>query len=278
MAAWDVTVNGVSLSTLAFQVDVISNRRQLPLRKDMDIEVQGLHGEVAVVGTLMPTQFSMRVWIDGTDAAGQIPSGASFDGLLEANLEELLAAFDSNKLIDIRIEMPDATIRRCFAKVTAFSEGENGTGRFHMYGLKIPGVHWESLAMVTDTISSLNTFLTLTNLTAAGSKATPLTDFYGRIDGPITNPRVDNEDGGFVTFLGTVPAGSSWVFDSKTWRSRLGIGITMPTEGSSIFGATQYAGSNSYLLELPRPYRLKLNGTGTAASTKLVVTARPKFN
>lgn len=271
--ATTVTVDGYSLQNLAYQVDLIE--AETPVRRDHDIDLALLHGEVETSGNFEAPLVALRLWVDATDPSGVL-SAPTPERQLELNLDMLKRIFLSTSAVTLAITTDGGATRRARVKVAAFSKPTAIAAHTHQItiGLKIIKVFWEAASATEVTFTSLNTWETLTNV--AGSTA-PITDAIVKVKGSITNPRIDIDGGGYCRYTGSALGSSDWwIFDSGRWLSARGASITLPTEGTKSMGSTDYYGSGVYMLEIPHPYRLRLSGS-SASGVEWRVTARPKY-
>lgn len=95
---------------------------------------------------------------------------------------------------------------------------------------------------------------------------------FGRANGPTLTDPVS----GHQIVLGTdIPAASSWVFDCKTWSSKIGANsVTANTTSKGKF-APRLFGISAEGAAAPR---IQLAASNTDANTKITVTARRKFH
>jgi hypothetical protein len=216
-----------------------------------------------------PPQFTISMWISDRNSDGT--KATSPWEKLESNYQAVLEAFTPyGPTVPVIQKMPDGSSRRCDARIVANMTPEMpppGQGNPVIrcsWTLDIPAIFWRDNAgdsTFTTSSSSLTTVTTLSGATA------PITDAVFKVHGPRTNPRIENAQGGFCTLNGDVPDGSTWVVDSGAFTSKL--------DGVSVLADTDYYHKGSaYLMELNRPYQVKLTGSGTGS---LDVVATKKF-
>ena len=259
----DFRVSGVRLNSLGYNVDYQIGASQIPARDlvgiggpNMDGVNPSHHGRFAT-----PPQFRLSMWVAG-DTRAQF----------EQNWETVVSAFVSrDPMITVERCMGDDTIRIARCRVAGAVEPElnrpGGThdARFEVV-LDIPGVFWTGPEQTSDWFTATGTPLAIPHL---ASGTAPVTDGVWEVRGPVTNPRLDNGENGFVQYVGTLADGEVWTVDSKDFRSRIGT--------SSVLADTDYSGSSGYLFEVWKPYQVTFTGSGTGENTAWRVTAKPKF-
>lgn len=291
-SARPITVDGVRLDTLAWNVEKVD--RATAQRRSGDYDIPNMDGALPSLNDpLEPSTFGLSMWLRGTDADGAVPAAGSLT-TLRANLDELLHLFGQrHKLLELR-ETVDAvgTERRAWAKVTDSIAPELNTpgsaGSFAV-AFSLPYGCWEDVA-TQDFASATNptpgTALEVSTLAGATDR---ITDAIFVVDGPAVAPRLTDPATGMWVELGrTLAAGESWRFNSATWSSRYGAGVTTGSAdatGTDATAVTNTGGpSRAYGLPLTpvrltgaRRVQLALSGSGFTTSTRFLVRARRKY-
>jgi hypothetical protein len=227
-AARYVTVDGVRLDTLAWNIEAIS--RAVSSRRSGDFTVPNLDGSIPTLNdALEPTTYGLQMWLRGTDVDGVTPGVGSIT-TLRNNLDELLHLFGKrHALLEVR-EQVDAggTERRAWAKVTDTIEpdlgGAGNSGRF-MVGMVLPYGVWEDVNTTDLTLAAPVTAAEVTSLQGATER---VNDAIFLVEGPATTPRITDPATGMYVELGVaLTAGQFWRFNSATWASRYGAGLSL---------------------------------------------------
>jgi hypothetical protein len=269
---YDLRVGGVEINNHAYAVDVIVNTG-FAARAQVGVVGANVDGVTTPLGRFVtPPSFTISMWISGYNADGSKPTDEW--AKLQANYEAILAAFTPyGPTVPIVMHMPDGTDRTCDARIMASmtpvmpAPGSSNPVIRCQWVMDIPAIFWRKVGTpATFTTSST----TLTAVTTLAGATAPITDAVFRVSGPIVNPRITNAQGGFCALQGTVAAGAVWEVDSGAFSSWVGSTPVMKD-------TDYYHEGSSYLMELNRPYQVKLTGTGTTAATKLEVVATPKY-
>jgi len=259
----DFRVQGVRLNSLGYNIDFQVGASQISARDlvgvggpNMDGVNPSHHGRYT-----SPPQFRLSMWVAGN-------SRAQF----ESNWETVVSAFVSrDPMITVERCMGDDTIRtaKCRVAGTVIPD-ENRPGgthdaRFEVV-LDIPGIFWYGPEQTSPWMTA---FGSATAVQFLQPGTAPVTDGVFEIRGPITSPRIENGDGGYVQLNRNLASGETWTIDAKNFRSRVG--------STSVLAQTDYSGSSGYLFETWKPYRFTVTGGGRDTNTAWRVTARPKF-
>lgn len=240
-SARPVTVDGVRLDTLAWNIEQIN--RQVSARRSSDYDVPNLDGVVASVNdALEPGSYGLQMWLRGTDVDGAVPGAGAMD-TLRANMDEMFHLFGKrHALLEVREQvLADGTQRRAMMKVTdtiAPDLNLPGSAARFTVGLVIPAGLWEDVA--TSDWTQLNP-VTAAEVTTMRGATERCTDGVFLVTGPATTPRITDPTTGMWVELGAaLAAGSFWRFNSATWASRYGAGLglgssdTTGTDGTAI--------------------------------------------
>lgn len=287
-----LTVDGVRLDTLAFNIEAI--QRATAGRRSSDLEVPGIDGvRPSLNDPLSAAQMGLSMFVRGTNADGVVPPEGARTKFV-ANLDELVHLFGKRHgLLDIQQQVDAAgTKRRVWAKVVdAIAPEVNTPGssaRFSV-GLTLPYGVWEDPATSDWTSAAIvsGTPQEVTTLRGATERAW---DGILLVTGPITNPRItDPATGAYVQLNQAVAAGAFWRVNVGTWASRYGGGLGLgsaDTTGTNGQPSTVYGGMRRQTGFLPlvpvldageRRVKLTLSGSAITSATRLSVRARRKF-
>ena len=289
-SAFPITVDGVSLDTVAWNID--AKVRQWAGARAADVVLPGVDGVAPSLNDdLDSSVMTLSMWVIGTNTSGLVPLG---NGIAQArdNLDQLVHLFGKrHALLDVR-ETVDAgsTIRQAWCKVTEAVAPElkaNSLGRFSV-SLLIPAGVWQDVNTAdwasTPTLVSGN-FYEITTLQGATG---PIDDAIITVTGPVTNPQLtDFMTGAYVRLNAAVAAGTVWRLNVGTWASRYAAGLTLgsaDTTGTDGQAITVYGGGNArFLRQVPglvsgaRRVQIALTGTGITSATAIGVRARRKY-
>lgn len=286
-----ISVDGVRLDTLAWNIEKIE--RSTAARRSGDYDIQNLDGVVPSLNDpLEAARFGLQIWLRGTDADGAMPAGGSLDRL-RVNLDELLHLFGKrHALLEVTEQVSATETRRALAKVTdsiAPDLNTPGSAGTFTVAMVIPSGVWEDAAS-QDWVSGAVTSGTAYEVTTLRGSTERVNDAVYLVTGPATNPRIVDPATGMYVELGfDLPAGQFWRFNSGTWTSRTGTGVTFTSSeatGTDRVHLTTVGGpSRAYGLPLTpvrdtgqRRISATLSGSGLAAATRLSIRARRKFS
>ena len=296
-SSFPITIDGVRLDTLAFNISTISGRRGLPGVRTADVQLPGVHGLIpSFEDTFEAAEVILSMWVAGCDENGFVPTSSR--DLYDKNLDMLLHLFGAkNRLLDVRMTMGDNTIRQAWGRVVAAVVpdvvGSNPVGKFAV-AVQVPEVFWHDVDPTIFTeVASIVSPRTMVLTTLEGSTA-PIEDAVFVVKGPAVNPRLSSaETGGWVQLNRSLTALESWRVNSGKWFSEVGV-VAMGFDGSAVtneISKTTYSGSGARLLTViparlrpdiipsntVRTVELILGGTGFSAATSVLVQARKKF-
>jgi hypothetical protein len=282
-----ITVDGVRLDTLAWNIETLGGRLSVPGTRGEDPEVPGMDGAVFVPNKNFESgRMTLQMWVRGSDENGLIPLSSSQMQEFRKNLDTITKMFTvRHRLLDIRQTWP-AGIIQWMAKVEQpwdFSgSAVNPRAKFAVE-LSIPSTFGQDVNTADYTSAAgLTTGVTLTLANYDGTTA-PISDAIIVVRGAATNPRLTNPDTGeWVQYNGTIATGTDWRVDCGLWETRTGVGISLASgAGTNQVANTQYAGGGSRFMRLtPRPSggpQLVLTGTSLNGSTQVLARARRKF-
>lgn len=287
-----VTVDGVRLDTLAWNIENLTGRLGAAQRRGENRILPGRHGRLhKKYKRYDQNTLVYSMWVAGCDEDGDIPVDSSAYKEFRKNLDALNDLFSpGHRLLDVRQTWPDGD-RQVLAELGQAYDptvlGISPTAKFSVE-LIVPGAFWQDTAdsdyaSAVD-LSSQNVTLDLN--TFAGSTA-PIDDGIYCIEGPCNNPRLtDPATGHYIQLNQVLAVGSSWRFNSGTWSSRVGVGLTVAsadTAGTNAVEDTVYVGPHTprYMSLIPRGVlspQIKYTATGgTTAATQVNVRARRKY-
>lgn len=278
-------IDGVDLRGQGFGAATRTGRYNLPSRRGENLVLAGASGSRFVKNKPFEEGLgALACWAIGatTDAQGRLSIPSTFSGqraAFEANMNKLLRLFTrAHKLSTIRAAQPDGSVRRALVEWTEWSEPEvmaGGTRAEFGMGFVIPGVWWEDESATTQDATANATLPKTLDLTFFTGMTGVIDDAVLTVTGPITNPRITEEDSGaYVEYTGTLTAG-------QTWQVNVASALSM-VNSASVMASTKHAGSYK-LLVIPNCYgitdtpRLTLSGSAGGAATNLSVTARRKW-
>lgn len=282
-----MTVDGVRLDTLAWNIETLNGRLSIPGVRGEDPIVPGMDGAIFVPNKSYDSGLmTLQMWIRGSDVNGGIPVSSSQMGEFRKNLDTITKLFTvRHRLLDIRQTWPAGDIQWP-AKVEQpwdfTASAINPRAKFAVE-LSIPGVFGQDVS-TTDysSATALASGVTLTMAAYDGMTA-PVADSIIVVRGAATNPRLTNPDTGeWVQYNGTIASGTDWRVDCSLWETRTGVGIGLSSgAGTNQVANTQYAGGGARFMRLtPRATggpQIVLTGTGFGASTQVLARARRKF-
>jgi hypothetical protein len=283
-----ITVDGVRLDTLAWNIETLNGRLAIPSVRGSDPIVPGDDGSVFIPNKNYDTgKLTLSMWVRGSDIDGLIPGGSSKMAEFRKNLDSITKLFTvRHRLLDIQQTWPGPQTIQYKAQVVQpwdFSANAVDPRAKFAVELNIPGVFGQDVN-TTDFSSAtgLTTGTTVTINTHAGHTA-PINDAILVVRGPATNPRLTNPDTGeWVQYNGTIATGSDWRIDCGLWETRTGVGIGLSSgAGTNVVANTQYAGGGARFIRLtPRSSggpQVVLTGTGFSTGTQVLARARRKF-
>lgn len=284
-----VTVDGLVLNTLAFNISTRAGRYTTPDVRTKNVEVGGRHGTVVVRSKkFQQGVFTMSMWVRGANSDGSVPDNS--DGLnrriFQENLDILLQTFTRKSgLLDIRQTLPDGTVRQCFGEVLATVDPQSKSVQpmaTFSVAITIPSAFWQDLNPITYTSSiGLPTSQVLTLSPFIGATA-PMEDLVWTIQGAATNARVQALENGaalqvdtWMQYTGTIPTVKSLIVDSGLWSVTGSSGFS-PSTANLV-----HMGSAAFMSLQPGPQNTAPQVAWSAASvdgnTQLTVVGRRKY-
>ncbi|MCC9309138.1 hypothetical protein LN042_18965 [Kitasatospora sp. RB6PN24] len=221
-----------------------------------------------------PGKFTLAMWL--------APAAGGWDGVEQAWEDLLRALVRPHRLLTFERHTATGQIRRCQGEVlSALAPTPLGqSGMRVSVEVTVPAGYWQAAAPVTATSAPGTPVPQALALTAFADATAPMDNLAYRIDGPITAPTVTDttdgpgHDGDSFTYTGQIPAGQWLTVDSATWQLIGGGGFTPDAARLSNTGP-------AFLRLAPgrpgSPPSVRLDGTNTAAGTRLTVTGRPTY-
>lgn len=283
-----VTVDGLALNTLAYNISTRGGRYTTPDVRTKNIEVGGRHGTVRTRSKkFQQGVFTMSMWVRGANEDGSVPDGGGlYNRLFQQNLDLLTQLFTRKSgLLDIRQTLPDGSVRQCFGEVLATvdpqSKSVNPMAVFSV-AITIPGAFWQDLNALTYTSAAglgSSQILTLTPFIGATA---PMDDLVWTITGAATSPKIQALENSapievdtWMQFNNTVPSAKNLVVDSGLWAVS-GSGGFSPSTAD-----LQHMGSASFMSLQPGPLntapQVQWTATSLDSHTQLTVTGRRKY-
>lgn len=275
-----VVVNGLCLNTVAWSVTTKNGRyNPAPVRGE-DLTFPGSDGKTFVPNKPIDSGlWTLSMFLLGQNVDGTVPIGGGMRAAFDYNYGLLLRQVLNNQSpVTIYAWQPDGTVRTTQATLIGASPepAVNMGGRRAEFSLTfdiLSGL-WEDYipTTISGTPSAAWSAQTL-SLDNLSSGSAPINDSTIVVAGPITNPKVTNNDTGtWVQYTGTVGNGSYWTINCDTWSSTVG--------ASSVLANTTHGGHARFVVIGPgdmfNPPSLTLTGSGTTAATNLSVTATRK--
>ncbi|NYI05253.1 hypothetical protein [Allostreptomyces psammosilenae] len=281
-----ITVDGVSLDTLAWGVRTRTGLHTTPGLRGSDTPVPGRHGALWRPDKFHePAELTLSMWVAGCLPDGTVPSDEARLTLYRANLDALHRLFTTRqRLLDLRVDYgPPVGERQAFAQVTGKIEPEQldpYTARFNV-SLSVPGAFWQDAADSEYASPAGVTGGAELPLEVFAGATAPLDELVYVVSGPATNPRLtDAVTGQWVQLAAALADGEDWQVDARYWTSTTGPGLGFGTGGSNRAGVTTHGGPGTRLLELEPGEGgpvLRLSASGTGATTRVLVRGRRKY-
>ena len=282
MTTLSVTVDGVPLNTLAYDIELSSSRRSVAGGRTSDIVLPGVNGVFAGPVASEAKDFAISMWVIGADASGNVPTNSDQAlALYEANLDTLLGLFGTrHRTQTIQMVVGDGTTRVAQGRVVdAVAPREDLQGAVPLGKLTVVYELVESFWRSPSTVGFTQTF------TAGGTwwmpqfdgSNAPAEDLLAVVDGPITNPKVTAPStGSWVSYKGSIPAGQSWTIKSETWATTI--------NDVNVIRDISYGGFGSRFLTFAPErnggswrYRVSVSGSGMGAGTGITVQGRKAY-
>lgn len=288
MATETWTVDGVNLSGVAYDIRTWNGLDNVP-----GVNVSGsgsgtsggtnglfqmaqMHGEFWYPQYYTAATKLLTMFVSSNDPnTGAAPTSIdqgrqNFD----ANLDTLTRLFSRRrKLISIVRAMSNGTSRLALCSVMSVIEPQLVpiTSGMITVELTIPDGFWRD---ATDTTLATLAAAFSGRVTALDTATAPMNDLEFDIVGPVTNPRItDNESGSWVQYTGTVASGNTLKIVNSS-MSISGVGFS-----PNIINMTHAGDSNWLTLypTAPNGVNITFGGSGTTGATQLQIIGHKKF-
>lgn len=286
---WPITVDGVRLDTLAYNISTRQGRDAAAEILGANVATEMRHGELWTAHKKYgPGRMYLNMWVSGCDVDGIVPVDEYSE--YRDNLDMLRRLFGvRHRLLDVRQTVSETgpVIRQAMCEAMAIIDPTMRvaypyTSEFTVE-LRIPDAFWFDLAETTFDTGIGYVSNTTEDLSAEfGVSTAPITNLYLVVDGPAVNPQVfDNISGHWIQLNQTVPNGQQWVVNTRTWSSKVGAAIEFTDTGLDVYESTTFAGSHS-----PRMFgiapehtgpEVRMTGTGFGANTRLRIRAKNAY-
>lgn len=279
-----MTVDGVRLDTLGYNIETLTGRNTLPAVRGSNAQVPGRHGSLYVPNKVFDDgAITLSMWVSGCDVDGSVPTTEMAQ--FRSNVEMLTRLFGKrSSLLNVQQMWPSG-LRQCYAEVLQSydlsSRAISPVGKFAVL-LDVPGVFWQDVS-TSDYASAtaLSPAVQLTMATYAGATA-PMEEHMVVVRGPATNPKItDVASGMWVQYAGTIATGTDWQVDCTNWTSRTGAAILFTVGGgTNQIANTTYGGGGPRFLALSPSAAgpiIQLDGSAFGAGTQVQARGRRKF-
>lgn len=284
-----VTVDGVRLDTLAWNISTRSGWDTLPEAVGSNVRVPARHGAVWRRKDFGEGRMVLDLFVLGCAPDGRIPLGSNDEEEYRRNLDLLLALFGRRDgLLEVVKDQADGSSRVNFGEVTAALSPDvfGGTSAQMRVEITFPDPFWRdaSGAVAVEPAASATSPRTHRLDALAGSTA-PILDATVLVEGPAaTGVRVaDAKSGAYLELGVALAAGQTWRIRAGDFVSETGTGLGF-TGGTATNRLTQTVVSASprYLPLTPDPAdgfapSLTLSGSGFGSTTRLRVQATRRF-
>lgn len=276
--AENLTVDGVSLQTVAYNVELRSDRWSMAGPRGSNAVVPGMRGALWTPNKVgEELEWGLGMWIVGADpATGLIVADRRIQ--IQANLDKLTRLFGKRYgLLDVRQLRADGTTRQTLCEVTAqidFTSMAGATRAEFGVALRSPDGCWKDIADRTQIVVS-GTGSTVDVSSQFGQATLPMDDLVYVVTGPITNPILtDSLSGAWIQYTGSLLATDTWTVDASAWTSK-------KNTTDVIAATTKGNGGPRFLTLTPDAVTgncvLTLGGTGKSSATQVQVTGRRRY-
>lgn len=224
-----VTVDGVVLNTMAYNISTRTGRYSGPDVRTKNVPIPGRHGSLRIRNKkFQEGLFTMSMWVRGALPDGSIPSQKIQNRLFMENVDLLMQVFTRRTgLLDVQQVMPDGSVRQCFAEVLAIidpqSTSANPMAKFNV-AMTIPSVFWQDLEPVTYTSPAglpTSEILTLTEFIGATA---PMEDLQWTVTGRVASFKIQALENGqplevdcWANYSAAIPTTDTLSLNSGNW-------------------------------------------------------------
>lgn len=221
-----LTLNGVSLASMAYMLPDISGIMSTPARRGENVTVPGRHGAIRTRNKRFdPAEIVLPLWILGCEEDGSIPVGSTEAEEFFNRRDELLKLLYSDTLI-LEYTRPDGRAVQASVEVAGdpvdFTRvGAQPIGKIAV-ALTVTDAFWSDSATVTQTVTGSTGVVQA--LTAFEGATAPMADLVLTF-GPCNNPTL-TAGNRFVTYNGVISAGRQLVMNTSNWTVGPGTGTS----------------------------------------------------
>lgn len=220
----DVTLNGVSLDSLAYLLTDVSQLFTTPAKRGRNQTVPGRHGTIRTPNKrYTEAEYVLPMWVAGSLPDGSIPTSSSAAREFWKRRDELLRILSAPTVL-VQFTRPDGlrVEARCEATETLdfTRHGDESMAEVKVV-LTNTDAFWTDASPVTQNITGPTG--TTQELTEFASASAPMTDLRVTFQGPVNNPQLLHGTKS-VQYQGVIPSGRQLVLNTKTWTPSPGTG------------------------------------------------------
>ena len=266
-----LTVNGVDLQTLAWNIKNRSSRWAIAGRRGSNRDLPGLHGTSKLTGKPYDEgTVVLTMWALGCNHDGTMPSG-SRARRVEEHIDRIGRLFSAPTLTLVQPRGDgDRVLTGEVVKAIDFTSMAGGTRAEFAVEIVAADPFWHSQGVVSQTVvtAAAGTYV----LSSFADCTAPIVGATYTVTGPVNSPVLtDPVTGQWVKLAANVPAGQSWVVDSSQWTSKL--------NGGNALAQTSHGGGATFIdlsADEAGP-RITLGGTGQTSATSVRIEARKAY-
>lgn len=288
-----ITVGDILLNSYAYLITERSGWDATPGLVGSNTKVPGRDGEIWRAKDYGVGRMVLDLYVGGTDADGNIPTGSTAEKTFRNNMDMLLALFGSrHRLFQVDKEMEDEETRRNFAEVgivlTPEYFGADNSAKLTVE-LVFPNPIWyDPTPKSLEPAGSSTNNRDISQTHFAGSTA-PITDSILVFKGPAETPIItDAVSGASIQYNGTLVSGENWRINCKTFESEVGMGLGYNAQtssniltGLSVISDTSFSPGPRFFTITPDPSNLtptlNITGQGLGSTTALYSYGYRKF-
>jgi hypothetical protein len=265
-----MTVNGVDISNLAYNVGDLTGRWTSPPKRGKDLDVPGRHGTVRTPrkkyssGTVI-----LPFWINGCNTDGTLPSDKKLRTMLQKNADRLSMLFSVDDVVLVQT-LEDGSHRQVNGQVVDAIDMTvmAGASRAEFaVTLRVSGAFWKDTADVTESKTGTGVW----NVSAFTGATAPMDDLIVKFTGPCTNPKLLSSSGVYVQYNAALTGSQSVAIDCGLW-TLTGTSIT-PS-----YSALVHGGDPRWFVLDPGDVIPQVTASQTAGSTGVfALTGRRKY-
>lgn len=267
--------DGVSLSTLAWNVKNRSAGWKVPGRRGANLVLPGVHGAQWTPGKPYEQgNVVLTMWAAGCNLDGSVPTDKNRRKKMEENLDALTRLFATPSFV-LSKTRADGTTRSAFVEVVAaidFTSMAGGTRAEFGVEMVVPGSFWLEAADTTQTVlvggtGAQNKVLSFSSFDVATA---PLVGAQYEVLGPANWPKLtDPVTGQWVQLEMNLGASVRWTVDS-------GLMTSVSTTNVNRLSVTRHGLGSSFLDMSRSSLRFSASG-GVTAATSVKVTGKRGF-